>query len=53
MIIPAGCEVSYCTLYELQVIFSLVNYDIAFHEFKNILEEAPLPISGDYSPVLR
>jgi len=51
MIRPAGCEVSYCMLYELQVIFSLVNYDITFHEIKRILEEAPVPISGDYSPV--
>jgi hypothetical protein len=51
MIRPVGCEVSYCTLYKHQVIFSFVNCDTAFHEIKRILEEAPVPISGDYSPI--
>jgi hypothetical protein len=51
MIRPDGCEVTYCTLYELQVIFGLLNYDITFQEIKRILEEAPVSISGDYSPV--
>jgi hypothetical protein len=39
-------SIRYCTLHELQVLFSQINYDIASHEIKRILEEA-----GDYSPV--
>jgi hypothetical protein len=45
---PDGHAVSYCTLYELQDLFNLVNY-IELHEIKRILEEALVRISGDYT----